>query len=250
MRVKGGKLSIYCNCYASQEVRIFMTPAKLQHDLMGIWKDIFDCRRCSLPENYTPQFRPVGSRFYAGGVVFAQINPGHIGSLTQIEIEQRYKTQSSQQRALHKQKVTSELISLQNAYSKNPSSANWNQLNSAYNNAVCKVWGWPPGKYMNTIEKHGVKIKEVALINLAQCPVPKDKYKKQNFSNCWQLHTNRLLEALKPKLIVAQGKAALNFLQKQTLKSTTILVEGVHHASRQNNEIKNNIFHEVKTLVE
>ena len=36
-------------------------------------------------------------------MVFAQINPGHIGSLTQIDIEQRYKTQSSQQKALHRE---------------------------------------------------------------------------------------------------------------------------------------------------
>jgi uracil-DNA glycosylase len=226
-----------------------MVPTNLQNDLMEIWKDIFDCRRCLLPGNYTPQFRPVGSSFHTGGVVFAQINPGHIGSLTQIEIEQRYKTTNSRQIALHKQKVTDRLITLQNVFSKSPSKANWNQLNSAYNNAVCKIWGWPPGKYMDTIEKHGVKIDKVALINLAQCPVPKDKYTKRNFANCWQLHTNRLLEALKPNLIVAQGKAVLSFLQEQKFKSISVLVEGNHHASRQSNKIKNQIFHEVKGLV-
>ena len=226
-----------------------MIPKNLKSDLIEIWKDIFKCSCCALPNDYTPQFRPVGTSYQAGGVLFAQINPGHIGRLTSIEIDQRYQKGFSRQLAHHKQGVTSELLSLQNAFSENPSIENWVQLNSAYNNAVCKVWGWPPGKYLKSIEKHGVNIAEIALINLVQCPVPKDKYTKRLFSNCWELHTKRLIETLKPRLIVAQGKASFNFLQEQDLNRCVHLIEGNHHASRQSNEIKNLIYQRVKSLL-
>jgi hypothetical protein len=227
-----------------------MIPTNLQNDLIKIWKDIFKCSRCALPDDYTPQFRPVGTGYQAGGVLFAQINPGHIGCLTPNEIEQRYKRESSKQKAQHKKEVTSELICLQNTFSESPRIENWNQLNLAYNNAICNIWGWPPGKYLSTIEKHGVNIGEVALINLAQCPVPKDKYTKLIFSNCWKLHIKRLLDALKPRIIVAQGKATFNFLKEHDLNRSITLIEGNHHASRQSNETKKHIFHKVKSLVE
>lgn len=227
-----------------------MASIKMQEHLIDLWRDIFICRHCNLPDDYTPQFHPLGNLYQENGILFAQINPGHIGRLTDTEIKQRYKNESSRQKARYKKEITSELLSLQNSFSKSPSSQNLKLLNTGYLKAVNIVWGWPPGKYSKTIEKHGVNIDKVALINLAQCPVPKDKYTKQHFSNCWQLHTKRLLEILKPKLIVAQGKASLNFLQKQDLESGIALVEGNHHASRQSNEVKNHIFNNVKTLVE
>jgi len=228
---------------------VYMQSKYFQNDLIEIWKDIFNCSRCELPSDYRPQYRPIGSNYQSDGVLFAQINPGHIGRLTQIEIEQRYKRESSKQQALHKQKVAADLISLQNTFSKNPSIENWDRINSAYNKALKEVWGWPPGKYSNTIDKHGISIDEVALTNLIQCPVPKDKYTKRYFSNCWELHTKKIIGTLKPRIIVAQGKTSFNFLQKQDLDTKVTLIEGNHHASRQSNETKNRIFNEVKSFV-
>jgi len=226
-----------------------MLPINIRNDLIKLWKEIFNCRHCNLPEDYTPQFRPLGNSYQKNGVLFAQINPGHIGSLTRAEIEQRYKQDQSRQIAHNKQKVTSELLQLQNTFLNKPTLHNWDLLNSAYSKAVCQVWGWPPGKYGTTIKKHDASINEIALINIAQCPVPKDKYTKMHFSNCWQLHTKRLIETLKPRLIIAQGKASFNFLRKQNLTCSIILVEGNHHASRQSNEIKNQIFNNVRRLI-
>ena len=227
-----------------------MSSTNLQIDLIDLWIDIFGCSRCDFPNDYTPQFRPVETGYRPGGVVFAQINPGHIGRLTQTEIKKRYKNEKSRQRAHYKQKITSDLLVLQDVFLKNPSVENLNQLNSGYSNAVRRVWGWPPGKYLITIEKHGIKIDEVALINLAQCPIPKDKYTKRNFSNCWELHTKRIINALKPRLIVAQGKASFTFLQAQDLDKNISLIEGNHRASRQSNEIKNQTFNKVKSFIQ
>ncbi len=227
-----------------------MASLRIKKLLIDLWREIFDCRQCNLPVDYIPQFRPVGNSYPENGVVFAQINPGHIGRLTDPEINVRYKSESSRQKARYKQNVTSELLLLQDNFSKDPSTQSWKLLNTGYRNAIVQVWGWPPGKYSKTIEKHGIKIDEIAVINLAQCPVPMDKYSQQKFSNCWQLHTKRLLRILKPKLIVAQGKACLNFLQDQNLDNNVTLVEGNHHASRQSNEVKNQIYNNVKTVIE
>ena len=226
-----------------------MIPVKFQKKLNKVWKDIFRCRHCGLPDDYTPQYRPIGRTYNLGGILFAQINPGHIGCLTQVEIEKRYKREDSRQKAHRKQLSTSYLLSLQNAFIKESSIENWNQLNNAYNDAVRKVWGWPPGKYLSTIEKHGVNIEDVALINIAQCPVPNNKYTKQMLSDCWKIHTKKLIAVLKPRLVVAQGKAVFGFLKNQDLIENANLIKGNHHASRQRTEIKKQIFHEVKNFV-
>jgi len=227
-----------------------VTTLRIQKLLIDLWRDIFSCKQCNLPVDYIPTFRPLGNLYQENGVVFAQINPGHIGWLTDSEIDERYKSESARHRARYKRKVTSDLLLLQDHFLKNPSIQNWKLLNIGYRNAMIRVWGWPPGKYSETIERHGVAIQEIAVVNIAQCPIPGDKYSKQIFSNCWRLHTERLLRILKPKLIVAQGKVCLNFLQNQDLDNNSTLVEGNHHASRQSNEVKNRIFNNVKSVIE
>lgn len=226
-----------------------MSSSGLKKELIELWQEILKCNHCELPTDYTPQFRPVGSSYMSGGVVFVQINPGHIGYLSDNEIKKKYKRESSRQRARDKQKKTTELIKLETKFSKNPSIEHMCSLTAKYKDAMRKHWGWPPGKYYKTIEKHGAKFDDIAVINLAQCPIPNDKYSKKHFSNCWQIQTKKLLAILKPKIIVAQGKVVLNFLKKRQLGNGVLLIEGVHHASRESNEVKNNRFNDVRNAI-
>lgn len=47
-------------------------------DLKDIFIKICACRDCGLPYRYRPQLRPPAPQYRPGGVVFLQINPGHI----------------------------------------------------------------------------------------------------------------------------------------------------------------------------
>ena len=153
-----------------------MAPSSINYRLMDFWKKVLVCRECGLGESYGPQFRPIGSRYKEGGIVFAQINPGHIGSLSEEEIKKRYKSKHGRSIARLKVNTTSRLISLQNSFVEADSGETWSVLCESYLDAMRKVWGWHPGKYAEMIERHGVDFDSVAIINLAQCPIPNDKY--------------------------------------------------------------------------
>ncbi len=222
---------------------------ELNIQLMNLWEEIFSCRDCGLPEGYSPQFRPIGVNYEIGGIAFAQINPGHICTLSEEGIQERYKRENSRKLAREKVGSTNDLVEVQNFFIESPSTSTWQKLCDGYRHAMRHIWGWPPGKYFQMVEKHGVNFDTVAIINLAQCPVPNDKYTNTYFTSCWSKWTHKLIGTLRPKTIVAQGKAAYNFLLQQDLPVKMTVVEGIHHASRQSDEAKQKVFDRVKQIL-
>ena len=109
-----------------------------------------------------------------------------------------------------------------------------------------KIWGWPLGRYANTIESHGVSLENVAVINLAQCPMKENNYNKSLLNKCWEKQTLQLLKILRPKILVAQGKTVLKYLQDNYANRDITIIEGVHHASRASKTEKDIIYKNVK----
>jgi len=87
-------------------------------------------------------------------------------------------------------------------------------------------------------------------LNLAQCPVPDDKYKDKQLQRCWNKWGYNQLEMLRPSLIVAQGKQVYGFLTQNGLPSEIQLVEGVHHADRRNSTVKDRLLENVHRQIE
>jgi hypothetical protein len=224
-------------------------PDSIDKKLIPVFKKIARCDACSLPKGYTPVLRPRGRKYEQGGIVFIQINPGHIGRLTDAQIRRKYKSKYSRSIVIKKASDTDELLRLQNDFIKKPTQKTYKVFQTKYLYSMTELWGWPPGKYGKTIEQHGVKLDSIAVINIAQCPIPDDKYSNKFFTTCWENWTYNLIDILQPSLIVAQGNTVYKFLQKQALPNNVKLVLGVHHASRQKNKLKEKAFREVKKKV-
>lgn len=221
-----------------------MKTDSLTEELIELCTEMARCRRCQLPKDYGPQLKVPFSGYRPGGVCFVQINPGHIGSLSEAEIKQRYKSEYGRSTARQKAKSTRALSSAQRAFVASPTRAAYESYRERLLQAIQK-WGWPPGKYVKVLEAHGVRLENVAVINLAQCPVPQDSYSKTQLQTCWQTWTRRQLEILAPKIVIAQGKQVFQFLEQQTLPPGTSLIEGVHHADRRSSTIRTKMLHRV-----
>jgi hypothetical protein len=223
----------------------------LENRLISFWADALRCRHCGLDRGYEPQIRPVGENYRVGGVVFAQINPGHIGVLTDKEIEERYKRSSSKLIASRKRESTEDLQRKQEDFIKNPCLPTWKQLNRAYLQAMRKLWGWPPGWYAKVIEQHGkgLDLDDIAIANLMQCPVRGNKYSAKEIHACWAERTQTLLQILRPGIIVAQGKTVYEHLGNLLLPNNPTLLRGVHHASRESKAVQDMFLKEVKKKI-
>lgn len=210
-------------------------------ELTSTYTQLCRCHECQLPAGYYPQLRPPGPKYDYGGVVFMQINPGHIGSLSDVQIAQRYRTDYARQIAKNKASVTHELVARQNDFLSSHSRVSYELMRDTYLRAMSEVWGWPSGKYGRIVESHGGHLESVAMVNLAQCPVPNDAYSRKQLERCFSQWTSRLLDILQPSFIVAQGTRVFNFLCNHQLLPGAVLVEGIHHADRSSRERKEQV---------
>lgn len=208
--------------------------------------DALSCSSCNLPKRHGPQFRPAGNQYHPGGVVFFQINPGYIGSTTKSEVCSKYKLIKNRDLVLRKLKMTKYLQSIQKTFLATPSAETWDRLCEDYFRVMRELWGWPPGKYAQTIEAHGATLDSIAIVNLAQCPVRDNNYSKSFLNKCWGERTSKLLNILNPGVIVAQGKTVFIHLKANlNLKRHTVLL-GVHHASRASFEEKQRLLNKIR----
>jgi hypothetical protein len=216
--------------------------------LIELYMQVSKCRECKLPANCRPQLRPPGPNYKKGGIVFVQINPGYIGVMDKSEIQKKYKREKSQLLAEMKIMEANESLKVQEQFLKTPSWDNYSRLVEQLQKAR-NSWGWPEGKFRKTIEEHGVELKDVAIINLAQCPVENNKFEKI-LKPCFEKWFLEMMNCLEPVALVAQGKEVFNFLNKADVPQGLKLIEGVHHAFRGSNEIKQGILNKARTRIE
>lgn len=223
----------------------------LENRLIKLWKEMLKCNICKIPDNCKPHFRPVGKEYKIGGVVFLQINPGIAGFIKRKDFNEKYKSDRSKEITSKKQRSTEEINRYQENFQNNPRKESWETMNDAFLKAIKEDWGWPPGKYRKTIEKHiektSLSFDSLAFLNLMQCPVQGNNYNNKHILNCWRKNTNKLIKTLNPKVIVAQGKKVYSFLKSHgdDLIKNVKISEGVHHASREKTEEKQKIFDSV-----
>lgn len=217
----------------------------MKEKLIDFWTETLHCGLCKLPQGFRPQFRPIGKLYQPGGVVFLQINPGYIGSATKSEIRSKYISARNRDLALKRRERTKYLQDLQKVFLDSPSEGTWDVLCTQYFVVMRELWGWPPGKYAKTIEKHGVELDSISIVNLAQCPTRDNAYDKQLLDNCWKSRTFDLLSILQPGIIVAQGKTVFKYLEAKPHSNRFKILMGVHHSSRASSEDNQRLFHNV-----
>ena len=215
-------------------------PEVSMSELMELYGQICLCHDCQLPQGFCPQLRPPGPDYKPGGVAFVQINPGQVGSLSDERIAS-YRTENARDIATRKASDTRRLVSLQEQFVKNPNDTTYERMRAAFFTSMSELWGWPPGKYRSTIESHGVALGTVACVNLAQCPVPDNSYRRPQLDHCWSKWTSRILLLLRPAVVVAQGKQVWDFMRGRRLPCDATLVEGLHHADRKSGEARESL---------
>jgi hypothetical protein len=161
----------------------------------------------------------------------------------------KYRTQKNRNIAMRKATNTRQLLSLQEEFVKNPSNTTYERMRNAFFTSMSELWGWPPGKYGSTIEAHGVSLETAAVLNLAQCPVPGDSYRRHQLDLCWSKWTSRMMMLLQPAVIVAQGKQVWDFIRSRQLPPGARLVEGLHHADRRSREVKQRLLSAAREAV-
>ena len=217
------------------------------NNLIDLYVKIRDCDECGLPEKCRPQLRPPGPEYKKGGVVFVQINPGYIGVMNDKEVQMKYKSESNRNVAREKMKHTKEFLKVQKEFFKSPSLENFKLLVDHFH-ASRNFWGWPPGKFRKTIEGHGVDLKDVAIINLAQCPVENNQYRKI-IVTCYNKWFREMISQLRPATIVSQGKVVKKILEKVDLPDGIRLVEGIHHGSRRSDLEKKDVMNRARKII-
>lgn len=215
-------------------------PEVSMSELRDLYGQICLCCDCQLPQGFCPQLRPPGPNYKPGGVAFVQINPGQVGSLSDEKIAS-YRTENARDIATLKAADTRRLVSLQEQFVKNPNDTTYERMRTAFFTSMSELWGWPPGKYRSTIEAHGVALGAVACVNLAQCPVPDNSYRRHQLDHCWSKWTSRILLLLRPAVVVAQGKQGWDLMRGRRLPCDATLVEGLHHADRKSCEAKESL---------
>jgi hypothetical protein len=225
-----------------------MTDVNMK-ELTDLYSRMCTCRECQLPKGYCPQLRPPGPKYQVCGIVFVQINPGHIGSMSSQQIARRYSTENTRNIAMQKAQETRQLVNIQEEFVRNPGDVTYRRMRDAVLRSISERWGWPPGKYGSTIRAHGVPLETTTVINLVQCPVPGDSYRRRQLDLCWSKWTSTMLRLLQPAVVVAQGKQVWNFLHNRQLPSGTMLLEGLHHADRRSREVKEQLFSAVRDAI-
>ncbi len=64
---------------------------------------------------------------------------------------------------------------------------------------------------LSFLDKHGLDVDSIALVNIAWCASKGNKYPKKMLSRCWDRHTSSWLAALAPDIVYLSGSAAHPF---------------------------------------
>lgn len=218
--------------------------------LYTLYKEMINCDLCSKLHNIKvgrPQLRPIGDNYHNSRILFLQINPGNLGSLTDEEIKEYSEPK---RKIIYKIKEGEKVLrQLSEKFMENNSFEIFIELHKEYINVLKTLSGHVKGKLNQVITNHGVTLDDVALLNLAHCPTTNNKYPKGLLKNCYNNWTKKIIDLLQPKVIVAQGKETFIFISELLNFGNIKIIEGVHHASRQSNEWKNEKYNEVKNFL-
>ena len=67
-------------------------------------------------------------------------------------------------------------------------------------------WGTPPGRFARFyMDGLGLTLDSIALVNIAWCAAAKNEWVRSMLSQCFHLHTNKLVSAIRPDVAILSG---------------------------------------------
>jgi hypothetical protein len=96
-------------------------------------------------------------------------------------------------------------------------------------------WDTPSGRFVSFyLAGMGLDLDEVALANIAWCAAAKNKWSKQMFSQCFQMHTAKLIVAILPDIIILSGSDTHRYASKSNkLVPNCRVISTIHYAHRK-----------------
>jgi len=109
-------------------------------------------------------------------------------------------------------------------------------------------WGTPAGRFVRFyIHGMGLELNSIALANIAWCANLRNKWPRTILSQCFQLHTIKLLQIINPNIIVLSGSATHCFSGEiLRILPNCRLVKTLHYAHREGQEREQEEFRRVR----
>jgi hypothetical protein len=96
-------------------------------------------------------------------------------------------------------------------------------------------WGTPAGRFVRFyMAGMGLELDSIALANIAWCSAAKNEWPKQMLSQCFQLHTVKLLQIIYPNVVLLSGSATHHYANeiRRALPNCRV-VKTMHYAHRE-----------------
>ncbi len=96
-------------------------------------------------------------------------------------------------------------------------------------------WGTPAGRFVRFyMGGMGLELDSIALANIAWCSDAQNKWPKRMLSQCFQLHTIRLLQIIYPNVVVSSGSATHHYAAEiRRVLPNCRVVKTMHYAHRK-----------------
>lgn len=106
----------------------------------------------------------------------------------------------------------------------------------AFQRQCIPLWGTPPGRFVRFyMEGMGLTLDKVALANIAWCAAAKNKWSRSMLSQCFHLHTGKLISAIRPDVTILSGLGTHKYATEiEQLVPRCRAVCTLHYAHRKN----------------
>ncbi len=98
-------------------------------------------------------------------------------------------------------------------------------------------WGNPPGRFLSFFRTFGLDIDRIALANIAWCATANNHYPRWILNTCMQRFTGRLIELLKPDVVMLSGSSVHAYdINVKRLAPNARTFRTLHYAHRKGQE--------------
>jgi hypothetical protein len=112
-------------------------------------------------------------------------------------------------------------------------------------------WGTPPGQFVRFyMDSMGLTLDKVALANIAWCADAKNKWSRSMLSQCFHLHTGKLIAAIRPDVAILSGLGTHKYATEiEQLVPRCRTVCTLHYAHRKNRGAERAELHRVSNKI-
>jgi hypothetical protein len=112
-------------------------------------------------------------------------------------------------------------------------------------------WGTPSGRFVKFyMDGMGLDLDEIALANIAWCAAAKNKWSSQMFSQCFHVHTAKLIIAIRPDIVILSGFGTHRYASEiNKLVPDCRVINTIHYAHRKGKKVEDKELMQIKKTI-